>query len=188
MILPLPRFASTGRSMKKSASYSTLPAALRGALSRFTITRLRASCGSSSPRKTPFTRSYVPVLPKPVPDAKGSTELMVIVVSIADASTDATRKTHAQSRGTSLMIPPLFHIILAYLRGRYIERPREHVAHALPVRALPIHTAASSAFGEYVVVLANALGRGFDHVRGIGWRERQVAVQAQRKRSHVAGE
>jgi hypothetical protein len=95
--LRLLRAASAGRSMKKSASYSTFPAALRGALSMFTIALLRRSAGSSSPLNVPFTRSYAPVSPNAAPSANGSTDTMVISVRTAAAGAAARASAQASA-------------------------------------------------------------------------------------------
>src|SRR5688500_17653628 len=54
-----------------SVSYSTRPLALRGALSRLTMPRLRGSAGSSSPFAVPMSFSYAPAEPKAAPAANG---------------------------------------------------------------------------------------------------------------------
>src|SRR6267142_4126930 len=59
-----------GFKMKNVVENSTMPRAFRGALSRFTITALCGSRGSTSKSAIPSRRWYWPTLPKLVPSAK----------------------------------------------------------------------------------------------------------------------
>src|SRR5262245_34271282 len=67
---------SAGLRMTASAENSTLPRALRSALSRSNTCALRRSSGSTSKNAVPVSRSYGPVDPKEAPSATTSVVLM----------------------------------------------------------------------------------------------------------------
>src|SRR4051812_37031864 len=89
----LPFARSMGFKRKKSIEYPTVPEAVRGARPISTITPLRGSAGSTSPKATPRIFSYAPTLPftpKVVPPNVGlSTLVITIRVTRASAASAA---------------------------------------------------------------------------------------------------
>src|SRR3954468_6346437 len=107
----LPFARSIGFKRKKSIEYPTVPEAVRGARPISTITPLRGSAGSTSPKAMPRIFSYAPTLPftpKVVPPNVGlSTLVITIRVTRASAASAAIVRPSANLETTFVMGFPL---------------------------------------------------------------------------------
>src|ERR1700682_1132675 len=97
---------SRGLMIRNGELNSTMPRALRGALSRSVIAAFRGSPGLTSMNAVPFSRSYVPVVPNSTPPANGKRS--VIIRRVIRASKLATKQVAA--------IPTIQHPAIAPLR------------------------------------------------------------------------
>src|SRR5438105_12733711 len=97
-IKPLANAMSTGFTMKKVATYSTLPWSFRAARARSVMSRLCASCGSSSPNARPVMVSYWMSWPESrlCETGQSAGESMTILVTFACAC-----GAHATSAATA---------------------------------------------------------------------------------------
>src|SRR5712692_3246968 len=96
----LPRDGSTGRRITVSAENSTLPAPLRGALSRSNTDSLWEFSGSTSKKTVPVSFSYGPTEPNEAPPAIGWREAITIRVARAAAPLASMRMRSIDSAPT----------------------------------------------------------------------------------------
>jgi hypothetical protein len=94
---------STGLKMTMSAENSTLPAALRGALSRSKTTSLCGLCGSTSKYAVPVSFSYAPRSPNGAPPATTSCAVITIRVTRASARAQTSAASAAAKNRMLLM-------------------------------------------------------------------------------------
>src|SRR3984893_12014975 len=101
---PLAFDISTGFTMVKVATYSTIPRALRGASSISVITALRRSFGSISPMAVPLICSYGPAEPNERPAKIGVVcwEMTIFVTRASTEQIAAIENATAKKVGSAL--------------------------------------------------------------------------------------
>src|ERR1700682_2361535 len=107
---------SRGLMIRNGELNSTMPRALRGALSRSVIAAFRGSPGLTSMNAVPFSRSYVPIVPNSTPPANGKRS--VTIRRVIGASESATKHVAAIATIQDPAIAPLREANPRYLLAR----------------------------------------------------------------------